>query len=268
MRRAPCLVSLFTLLALGCASLIGLPDGSPSYCARPQNQGHTYCEDFDVGDPSTRWSFAFNFGPTRWSLAPSDDSPPNLIALTSASIPLDAGSALVGFDKELTDAGFGALHVEADMRLLTPDGAAPEGRIGFLLITDKAGGCMALNFLPTGVGAIALVSPEICADLTTTQPLTLDGLGPDSGVLERVLGPLPVLDQWFRMVVDVTPDESADGSGTLVFNIIGVPTGYVSLPIAPGTLTASGAPLVGFSNAAQPGNGAVTVEFDNVTIDR
>ena len=268
--RGPWLRSAFGLLALNalaCASLINLPNDSPSYCARPENQTHAYCEDFDVGDAAARWSFVFNLGGTSWSIAPSDDSPPNLIALASETIPPGGASAVVGFDKEFTDAGFGALHVEADMRLVTPDGAAPDGAIGFLLITDKAGGCMALNFSSLGVGGFSLVSPTACAELTTTHATVLDDAGPDAGEIAQVLGALPVLDKWFRIVVDVTPDGSGNGGGSLALNIIGVPTGYLALPIAPGTLTASGAPLVGFSNAAQPGTHAITVEYDNVTID-
>ena len=42
----------------GCATLLSIPNDTPSFCAQPANQGHAYCEDFDVGDPSTRWSFA------------------------------------------------------------------------------------------------------------------------------------------------------------------------------------------------------------------
>jgi hypothetical protein len=260
-------LSLFALAGMGCASLISLPDDSPSYCARPENQAHAYCEDFDVGDPSTRWSFAFNLGPTSWSIAPSDDSPPNLIALSSETLSVDGGSAVVGFDKEFTDAGFGKLHLEADMRLVTPEGGGLAGAVGFLLITDKAGGCMALNFSALGVGGFSLVSPERCAELTTTHATALDDAGPDAGELQQVLGALPPVNHWFRVVIDVTPDTNGQGGGSLVLNIVGVPTGYVPLPIAPGTLTASGAPLVGFSNAAQPGTKAITVEYDNVTID-
>jgi hypothetical protein len=266
MRR---LVALSVLgVAVGCASVLGLPNDTASFCARQENHGHSYCEDFDIGDPSTRWTYAFALGDASWSLQPSDASPPNLIALSSPGVPAEAGSALTGFDKEFTDASFGGVHVEADMRLVPSQGNDLGGATGFLLITDKAGGCVALNFSPQGTGAFALQTAEICALLTTTHASVLDGGGADGGAfVGAILGPLPPRNSWFHIIVDVKPDSNGTGSGTLTINVVGEPTGYISLAIQAGTLTPTGTPLVGFSNAAQPGSSPLDVEYDNVTID-
>jgi hypothetical protein len=253
---------------IGCASVLGIPNDTPSFCARPENQAHAYCEDFDVGDPSTRWTYAFSLGASSWAIKPSTDSPPNLIALSSQEIPVDGGSAVVGFDKEFTDAGFAAVHIEADMRLPTGQGGNFEGETGFLLVTDKEGGCVAMNFSPQGIGAFAIVTAEACSELTTTHAAGAIDAGPDGSLIAAsILGPLPPRNSWFHVVIDVTPDGSGQGSGTLTLNVVGEPTGYRPLAIAKGTLTPTGDPLVGFSNAPQPGSGAIEVDYDNVTID-
>jgi hypothetical protein len=257
------------VVVIGCASVLGIPNDSPSFCARPENRSHAYCEDFDVGDPAARWTYVFALGSSSWALKSSDDSPPNLIALSSQDIAADGGSAVVGFDKEFTDAGFGGVHIEADMRLVTAQGSAFDGAAGFLLVTDKQGGCVALNFSPQGIGAFAIVTSEACSALTTTHASSVPDAGPDgeSPVVAAVLGPLPPRNSWFHVVIDVTPDGSGQGSGTLTLNVVGEPTGYKPLPIAKGTLVPGGDPLVGFSNAAQPGSNAIEVDYDNVTID-
>lgn len=255
---------------MGCASILAIPNDGPSFCAQPENQGHTYCEDFDVGDAASRWTTAFALGSTSWAFKPSNDSPPNLIALSSVAIPPEGGSAVVGFDKEFTDAGFGGVHIEADLRLVPLDGATFAGATGFLLITDKEAGCVALDVTPEGIGAFNIVTAEECSVLTTSHPSGTVEAGAGGGgqlVQGALLGPLPPLNSWAHVVINVTADPSGDGSGTLTLNVVGQPTGYTPLPIAKGTLSPIGGPLVGFSNAPQPGSNALEVDYDNVTID-
>jgi hypothetical protein len=256
----------------GCASVIGVPNDTPSFCA--QNQGHDYCEDFDVGDPAARWSYVVTKGGAQWAIKPSDDSPPNLIDLSAPAIPADGGVALAGFDKEFMP-GFHGLHIEADVRFVTQRDAGFVGQIGVLIITDKEGGCLAVAAVPGGLGVVNLVTPLECSALTNGStgmmmmgPPT-DAGGPDGGAFTgSPLGPLPPPNQWFHMVIDVKPDPSGDGSGTFIMNIVGQPTGYMPAPIKKMTLVSSGAPLVGFSNTPQPGTTIATeVQYDNVTID-
>jgi hypothetical protein len=248
----------------GCASVIGVPNDTPSFCAQPANQGHAYCEDFDVGDPTTRWTYATG----TWALKPSDDSPPNLIDLSAKAVPLDSDASVVtGFDKEFPLAPFGALHVEADVRFVTSSNTpAPTG---ILLITNTGGGCVAVAAGSGSISAIGLPTAEACTALVGGGGEPSGDAGKDAGpgLSMQVLGPLPPANQWSHMVIDVTPSAKGDGSGTFMLAIEGVPTGYTALPIPPGALSSTGHPLVGFSTAPRPGAGPTEVQYDNVTMD-
>ena len=132
-------------IGAGCASVLAIPNDTPSFCGQPANQGHAYCEDFDVGDPSSRWTFAEATNSATYMVAPSDRSPPNLLDLSAPMVP-DGGTALAGFTKEFDDSTFVGLHIEADIRFVTQGGAPITANGGFLLVVDKnGGGCIGLG---------------------------------------------------------------------------------------------------------------------------
>jgi hypothetical protein len=268
MRSAWGLLGAASLWA-GCADVLAIPHGTPSFCAQPANQGHAYCEDFDVGDPSTRWTFAEALGGATSSLRPSDDSPPNLLDLTATSAA--GGSAIAGFTKEFDDATFVGLHIEADVRFVTQSSASLPGNAGFLLIVDKSGGCVGIGLAgggtsgPPGVGAIVFADPTGCSALnggTLSRDASAGGPPPSTYITGT-----PPLNEWFHVIVVVTPDPTGTGAGTLTFDIAGQPSPGMPVPLSAGTLAPSGIPLVGFAAEINGQGGSIEVQYDSVWID-
>ncbi|HEY8039851.1 MAG TPA: hypothetical protein VIF15_08670 [Polyangiaceae bacterium] len=251
--------SLALLGAVGCASVLGIPDKSPSFCARPENQGHAWCEDFDVGDATTRWTYAVQTGGTL-QIAPSDDSPPNLVDMATPVPP--SGDALAGFTKEFDEATFTGLHIEADVRFVTPNGGSITAQGGFLLVVDKAGGCVGVAITPGGVGAAVAPDARSCSGLTSGLDSGGGGGGPPQ---QFPITGLPELNTWLHVKAIVTPNP--DGSGTMTLEFRGQPAASSPVPLPPNTLVPSGAPLVGFAADAHGGTGSVEVQMDNITID-
>jgi hypothetical protein len=249
--------------AAGCAGVLGIPNDSPSFCARPENQGHAYCEDFDVGDPSTRWTFANASAGASWTLQPSDRSPPNLLDLSAPAS--GAGGSVAGFDKEFDDASFVGVHIEADVRFRT--NGAPLTGGGFLIIVDKQGGCIGMALRPDGIGAAVSADAWGCSALT---PGPGGGGAPDGGAPLTTLtvshrSPPP--DTWLHLKVVVTPSAKNDGSGQLTLDVQGATVPSTPVPIPVGTLTPSGAPLIGFAAAVNGAGPPFEAQFDNITID-
>jgi hypothetical protein len=268
MRAALALFGVSGLCA-ACADVLGIPKDTPSFCAQPSNQGHAYCEDFDVGDPSARWTLSEALGGATSSLRPSDDSPPNLLDLSATSA--DGGSSLAGFTKEFDDATFVGLHIEADVRFVTQNGASLPDNAGFLLVVDKSGGCVGIGLagggasgLP-GVGAIVFADPTGCSALNGGTPSRDASAGgpPQSTYITGT----PPLNQWFHVIVVVTPDATGTGAGTLTFDIAGEPSPGMPVPLSAGTLTSNGVPLVGFAAEINGQGGSLEVQYDNVWID-
>jgi hypothetical protein len=260
-------LTLAGLACVACASVLGIPNDTASFCS--SNTGHTYCEDFDLGDPlsPSRMSYHAALGGAQLSIAPSDDSPPNLIDCKSPGVG-SGGPTLAGFDKEFDDLKFGAIHIEADMRIVT-SGKGLHGQAGFLIVSDKQGGCVGVALGPQGIGAVTYDTPGGCGALVMGAGGGGDaatggdgGAGPLHG-----FGGVPPLDQWNHIKADVTPSRSGDGSGTFTFDVVGELAGNTPLMLAPKTLTASGAPLVGFSAAGIGPGAEVELQFDNITVD-
>ncbi len=257
------------VVAVGCASVLGIPGDTPSFCAQPANQGHAYCEDFDVGDAGSRWTFAEKSDGSTYSVQPGGESPPNLLDMTSPMEP-DGGSGLAGFTKEFDDSKFVGLHIEADVRFVTPNDAPLTAVGGFLLIVDKnGGGCIGVGTAPGGpngkpsIGAFVFAQGAGCSALTS-------GGGPSSmlGGRQVYVGDAPQPNTWVHMVVIATPDAAKnDGSGTLSFNIEGQPGAFMPVPLVLGTLVSGGVPLVGFAAQVNGPSGAFEVQYDNITID-
>lgn len=253
---------------VACASVLNIPNDTPSWCS--VNTGHTYCEDFDLGDPLSRMTFHTATGGAQLTIAPSDDSPPNLLDLQTPAVGA-SGSALAGYDEEFDSAQFGTIHIEADLRIVT-HGQHFKGAVGFLLISDKQGGCIGVAMSPQGIGAVTVVNPYACSTLIGTNGMPVDvdaGDTADGGnsMMATLLGNLPPVDQWVHIKADVVPSSKGDGSGTFTLDVVGQLAGYAPLPIAPGTLAPSGTPLVGFSAAGLPGSGGAELQYDNITVD-
>jgi len=256
-------------IGAGCASVLGIPDGTLSFCAQPANQGHAYCEDFDVGDPSTRWTYVTTSNGAAYALEPSDESPPNLLDMTA---PAQAGktTALAGFDKEFDDSTFVGLHIEAEVRFVTPGGAPLTANGGFLLIVDKSGGCIGLGVGPAAApGGAPVIGAIVSPQPTACSALTGGGTGMGNVLLTQTLvTTVPALNSWLHIVVDVAPDRAGvSGAGTLTFNIVGQPGSAPTVTLPAGTLVASGIPLVGFAAEVNGPSGPLEVQFDNITID-
>ena len=267
--RASWVLLAAAVVGAGCASVLGLPDGTLSFCSQSANQGHAYCEDFDVGDPSTRWTFAEGTGGGAYAVAPGGESPPNLLDM---SAPAQSGktSALAGFDKEFDDSTFVGLHIEFDVRFVTPGGAPLTSTGGFLLIVDKSGGCVGIGLsaagdggVPAGIGAQVAQESTACSALTGGNP----GMG-GSSLTGTVITAAPPPNAWFHLVVVVAPDPTGlPGAGTVSLNIVGQPTSPPVVHLVAGTLVASGIPLVGFAAEVNGVSGPLEVQYDNITID-
>ena len=252
---------------VACANVLGIPNATASWCS--VNTGHTYCEDFDLGDPLSRMSFHAATGGASLTIAPSDDSPPNLLDLKTPALG-PTGSSLAGYDEEFDNSQFGALHIEADMRIVT-GGRGFKGSIGFMLISDKQGGCIGLAMEPPGLGAVTAGDPYSCGALVSSNGMvTIDasGGGADGGgMMITRLGSVPPLDQWDHLKIDVVPSPAGDGSGTLTIDVVGQLAGYATLLIPVHTLTPTGTPLIGFSAAGLASTGEAEIQYDNVTVD-
>jgi hypothetical protein len=257
---------------VACASVLNIPDDTVSWCS--SHTGHTYCEDFDLGDPLSRMSYHAALGGSTLAIAPSDDSPPNLLDLQTPAVG-PTGTSLAGYDEEFDSSGFGPMHIEADMRIVT-HGRGFNGAVGFLLISDKLGGCIGVALEQGHVGAVQAGDPDACSALLGSGGTGLMGAGSavdggegsgDGGapLTNTLLGSLPPTDQWFHIKADVAP--SGDGSGTFTFDVVGQLAGYAPLTVQKGTLNPAGTPLIGFSAAGLPGSAAAELQYDNITID-
>ena len=246
-------------LCTACASVLGIPNDTPSFCARPENQGHAYCEDFDVGDPSSRWSLEEATGNATYAILSSDRSPPNLIDFNAPAAP-EGGTALVGFDKEFDGTTFVGLHIEADVRFVTADAGLPSNG-GFLLITDKSGGCVGIAVQSGVIGALVFSKPGACS-LTGGDPASVV-MGPANKLTDA-----PPANQWVHLVVIVTPSPTGPtGSGTLTLDFVGLPVGSTPLSLPADTLDPTGVPLVGFAAQVIGPSAGFEVQYDNITID-
>lgn len=255
--------------AAGCANVLGIPNDSPSFCAQPANQGHDYCEDFDVGDPSTRWTFAEATPGAAYAVRPSDKTGPNLIDFSSPGA--SAGStAIAAFDEEFDDSTFVGLHVEADVRFVTANGAPIDASGGFLLIADKSGGCIGLGIgsgAPDGGKGEAMIGAVVFPTAASCTLLANGGIGgSDAPISNNPLTPAPAPNTWFHMVVVVAPG-TGDGTGTLTFNIVGQPGSVAPVTLPSKTLPPGGIPFVGFAAQVNGPSGPFEVQFDDITID-
>jgi hypothetical protein len=265
----------------GCASILGIPSDSPSFCARPENQGHDYCEDFDVGDALGRVGpNVVSSGQAKMSIEPSDASPPNLIDFLAQAAGPDGGHEVVGYYKTWNKP-FVGLRIDADMKLLTQGTGRLAAPYGFMLIGSSPGACLGLAAFPWPSDAgwplgtpvfSGILVPQATGGCESLVALggngtALGGIGSGGGGGDA--GPpqlppiVPVLDNWFHLTIQIAPSSGGDGSGVLLLRA-GLSSQQLALP--KGTVPSTGLPIVGFAAAPQSGT-AEEVQIDNVTID-
>lgn len=258
------LVVLAGGIAAGCASLIGVPDDTPSFCS--QNTGHSFCADFDIGAPG--WTQAVNFGSGQLGVEPSDaaPSPPNIVDLSAQAVPPEGGTSVAAFYASF-DGGFSSLHIEAQMLFTGKDGQAFGGPTGIFVISDSAGGCVIAAAEQTGarvsIGGIPIPG-DLCTDIING---TVSGSGDGGGGAALLRNSTPIgtlfLGAWQQVAIDVTVNPTGGGTLTMTSG----PTGNPKLTIPPTIFPPDGTPSVIFSNASQPGANATDIQIDNVTID-
>lgn len=270
------------VVVTGCASILGIPSDSPSFCARAENQGHDYCEDYDVGDVLGRIpeSARAQQGNATITVQPSDDSPPNLIDFVAHGTDPDAGvHAVAGYFKTFAR-NFVGLRVETDLKIVTQNGTLG-GIGGFLLVGASPGACLGFAVVP---GSYAGLPPDKAVFTAVYVPqgaggcgslvalgaggLPLGGMGmgdggmPDAGAAPPVVI-VPALDQWFHLTVQIEPDPSGSGGGILLLRA-GLSSQQLAMPA--GTVPPDGQPIVGMASA--PSTPFVEeMKFDNMTID-
>lgn len=273
----------------GCSSILGIPSGSLSFCARPENQGHTYCEDYDVGDALGRIpdSRRATQGSAVLSIQPSDDSPPNLIDFTSPAT-ADAHN-IAGYYVTFQNQSYVGLQVNADVKVSLHGATALSGDIGFLMVGDSLGSCVGFAVFPAppGVPMVPAGTPVIggllvpgteggCNTLVTVGggPMgtcapdggTGGGPGTDGGLVGGGDAGMPAfrvvpLDQWFHLTVQIEPE--ASGAAKML-----VSNGLTSIEQAlPPMTVGGGEPIVGFAAAPTGCGYDADVRFDNVTVD-
>jgi hypothetical protein len=278
------------VVVTGCASILGIPSDSPSFCASPENQGHDYCEDYDVGNALLRVAPGVEQrGPTTIDIEPSDKSPPNLIDFKSPALPADAStpSELAGYYEEFPNSEFVGLRIDADIRFITQNDAGLDANGGFLLVGNTQGACIGLGLaqvpagvpnlpLPAGtpVLGVIVVPPQNggCSSLTGLSGMRtvlppVDGGASDGGVSSAVFVQAPAPNTWFHLRVQAIPDGVIMTGSQLLLTLT---PGLNTIPpfnLPAGALPRRGSPLIGFASEVNPPSGPLEVQFDNVTID-
>lgn len=270
------------VVVTGCASILGIPSDSASFCARPENQGHDYCEDYDVGDAIGRLGGSNNevaTGKATMTIEPSDASAPNAIDFTAHATPPDAGHEVAGYFKTWSKQ-FVGIRVEADVKFLThgKGALAPFAGYGFMLVGSSPGACLGMAVLawpgdaglpfatPVFSGVLVPQGAGGCGSLVALGAggMPLGVLAAGDGGMAQLPPILPALDKWFHLTIQVAPSTSGDGSGVLLLRA-GLSSQSLSLP--KGTVPPDGQPIVGFASAPASPNTDEEVQFDNVTVD-
>ncbi len=260
--------------AVGCASLLSIPDRTAEWCLRPEQSAHAFCEDFDRADAESAWSIGTPPAPgVRRTYPPSGDTPPS--ALDLAVDPLDSGlQAVTAIEKDFSPRSFGHVHVELDVRfvqggLQTVNGVSTG--LGFLLLELKPSVCIGVGLSPPGIGVIVVTNSLDCSTAGNATPdsgftagaVTLDD-GATSHSTATIVAPTPIYGAWLHITLDVK--RGADGSGTLGFDFTGAGAGSPP-PIPPGSIPLSGVPAIALAASVMGPSGPVDIQFDNVAVD-
>ncbi len=260
-------------LAIGCASILsipdrtlastpdGSPDGSIEWCDRPENK-HDFCEDFDHADAGAGWTEGQTDGSTLGFTA-SSDSPPTALDLSTAPLALGA-QAVVGLYQQFTQP-FDHVHFAVDVRFVSIDLETEGGlsaEVGFLLL-EQQGFCIGTVLTPAGLGVVMRANTTDCTGVTDV-PAEAGTITNDAGLAAfAIVGPVPNLNQWSHISLDVT--RNSDGSGVVGFDI-NYP-GTIAPPRIPAGYLTDLSPAVAVATSVVGPSGRVELEFDNVTVD-
>jgi hypothetical protein len=257
---ASCLAALVT--AVGCASILSIPERSLEWCDRPENK-HDFCEDFDHRDAGAAWGPGV-MGAASYAFVASDDTPPN--ALKMSTEPQPSGSpAVAGFFQEFPDRKFDHVRINLDVRFASIDLAAQDGlasQLGFLLL-EEPNFCLGVVLTPSGIATVMRAHTRDCTSVDNVP----DDAGPttdDAGLTAYApVAPLPGTNHWYHVRLDVT--RNADGSGAVKFDM-NYP-GVISAPQIPAGFLTDAPPAVAIATSVRGPSGRVELHFDNVTVD-
>jgi hypothetical protein len=248
-------------LAVGCASILSIPDRSPEWCDRPENK-HDFCDDFDHDDAGGGWTPGSTTGAT-FTVGSSSDTAPNAIDLTTTPEPLGA-AAVAGLYLPFTQK-FDHVHFAVDVRFVKLDLETEGGlaaQLGFLLI-EQQDFCIGAVATRAGLG---LVMRSHSTDCTSVSDVPVEGgtITDDAGLTGfAIVAATPNLNQWLHVSLDVK--RNSDGSGKVGFDI-NLPGRIAPPQIPPGYLTED-PPAVAIASSIVGPSGGVELQFDNVAVD-
>ena len=250
-------------VAVGCASILSIPDRSADWCNRPGN-AHDFCEDFDHEDAGGAWQEGMIPG-AAVAFPATGETPPNAVELSTTPQPLGAPT-VVGIFKQFDTEKFNHVTVGADVRFVDADLQAEgglESQLGFLLLEDQDF-CIGVVLAPGIMGMVFRAHQLDCTGVANL-PAEAGVIRDDAGLTAFApVGPIPTLKTWVHIKLDVK--RNADGSGSVGF-VMNYP-GVIAPPqIPPGYLTENAPPLVALATSVIGPSGKVDVEFDNVTVD-
>lgn len=282
----------------GCASILGIPSDSPSFCDRPENQGHDYCEDYDVGNalervgPDTVPPAGAPSAGATMAIEPSDASPPNLIDFVAQAMPAGANHEVSGYYKTWNKP-FVGLRLDADVRFVLHAAPTLTGIYGFMLIGSAPGACLGLAAYPwpcdAGLpyGATTFFGLYVPQGMQGCNSLVaLGGGGGGNGDAGMGIGALcasassgfsaaglpggsglpaflQVPGDWFHLTVQIAP--RLGGAAAVLLRVGGLSSQTGVLP--PGSVPSEGLPIVGIASAPSTPDTSEEVQFDNVTVD-
>lgn len=275
------------IAAVGCASLLGIPDPSIEWCHQSQNQ-HDFCEDFDHSDPFGAWPASPPPPPGTTRGLGAGKSPP--FALDTVVDALDAdASAYTGLETSFPAQTFGDVTLGVDIRIaqigFTTVGSIVTGA-GFLLLADsnttadQPSLCVGLGLAPamlSGTVDVVLFLVPNSSNCVTVNNLQSDAETVTTENEAQVDAALPVvpapylvgevfLDTWTHIALEV--QRNVDGSGTVTCTANpNAGAGPALPPIPPGSLGA-GVPELGVAaDVTGPSSGPFEVQFDDITVD-
>ena len=270
--RVPVGLSVAAVLAaLGCASILSIPDRTLKWCDR-QATVHAFCADFDQADAGAGLDPPVVAPGAALAFVPSDDTPPMALDTQTVALPGPDASAVAATGKRFEDRTFDHVVVEADVRFVQANFITQGGLttgVGFLLLADIPSFCIGLVAAPSAsnlanaidIGVLYVPNSSNCVTVGNLPSMPDAGIDPDAGVSLTIFTNT-LLGSWVHFRLDAK--RAIDGSGTV--KAYGGAGAGMAPPIPPGSL-AKGFPLVGLATTVTGPSGPFEIQFDNVTID-